>query len=429
MKTSLILLLLLFPCLSGCNTVDDPAELRAMIADENKGRIQVGVTFSFSSSGILFREGIEMAQDELNGAGGIKTGSRRHTLELFFKDDHRSINDGRRVAQEFAEGQIFPEQRDEHTAVLVEPDSVNIVAVIGNLSSFISIPVSTIYNYYGILMLSPGATSPKFTKQGYNLVFRSIVQDREIGKQMADFAKEQGCTKIMVASSRSSYGRGLANEFEKRAQVIGLEIVDRRSFESIGEKVNFRNELNLWKYREFDAVFLAGAHPEVTMLTKQMREVGLKQPVFGGDGLDVSKFLKLGGHDVIGAVAPSPFHYNLGLAEDGPEKTKKFVVSFKERYGKFPDTWAAQGYDAAMLLASAIVKAGSSNPKLIAQALRSMEWLGVTGLHKFDEKGDVDKPLIKKIARYDAESGQVKYEIFREGDRWLDSRKSLPAPE
>ena len=73
----------------------------------------------------------------------------------------------------------------------------------------------------------------------------------------------------MVASSRSSYGRGLANEFEKRAQLIGLEIVDRRSFESIGERVNFRNELNLWKYREFDAVFLAGAHPEVTILTKQ----------------------------------------------------------------------------------------------------------------------------------------------------------------
>ena len=422
MKTALIFLLLL---LAGCNTVDDPAELRSMIADKNTGNIQVGVTFSFSSSGILFREGIEMARDELNANGGIKTDTSKQPLELFFKDDHRSINDGRRVGQEFAEGQIFPQQRDENSEVLLDPEDVNIVAVIGNLSSFISIPVSTIYNYYGILMLSPGATSPKFTKQGYNLVFRSIVQDREIGKQMADFAKEQGCKKIMVASSRSSYGRGLANEFEKRAQIIGLEIVDRRSFESIGEKVNFRNELNLWKYREFDAVFLAGAHPEVTILTKQMREIGLEQPVFGGDGLDVSKFLKLGGQDVIGSVAPAPFHYKLGLAEDGPEKTKKFVADFKERYGKFPDSWAAQGYDATMLLAAAIEKAGSSNPKLIAQSLRSMEWLGVTGLHKFDKNGDVDKPLIKKIARYDPESKQVKYEIFREGDQWLGSRNSL----
>jgi len=422
MKTALIFLLLL---LAGCNTVDDPAELRAIIADKNTGNIQVGVTFSFSSSGILFREGIEMARDELNAEGGIRSGSSKQPLELFFKDDHRSINDGRRVAQEFAEGQIFPQQRGENAEVLLDPENVNIVAVIGNLSSFISIPVSTIYNYYGILMLSPGATSPKFTKQGYKLVFRSIVQDREIGKQMADFAKEQGCKKIMVASSRSSYGRGLANEFEKRAQLIGLEVVDRRSFESIGEKVNFRNELNLWKYRDFDAVFLAGAHPEVTILTKQMREIGLEQPVFGGDGLDVSKFLLLGGQDVIGSVAPAPFHYDLGLAEDGPEKTKKFVAAFKERYGKFPDTWAAQGYDATMLLVAAIEKAGSSNPKLIAQALRSMEWLGVTGLHKFDKNGDVDKPLIKKIARYDPVTKQVKYEIFREGDQWLGSRNSL----
>ena len=87
MKTAFIFLLLL---LAGCNTVDDPAELRAMIADENKGTIQVGVTFSFSSSGILFREGIEMAQDELNKDGGIKTGPSKRALELFFKDDRAS---------------------------------------------------------------------------------------------------------------------------------------------------------------------------------------------------------------------------------------------------------------------------------------------------------------------------------------------------
>lgn len=423
MKKALLVLLVL---LAGCNTIDDPAELRALRAVKNTGPIQVGVTFSFSSSGILFREGIEMARDELNAMGGITTGATRHKLELFFKDDHRSINDGRRVAQEFAEGQIFPDKEGD---TVPDPEDVNIIAVIGNLSSFISIPVSTIYNYYGILMLSPGATSPQFTQQGYNLVFRNIVQDREIGKQMADFALAQGCKRVMVASSRSSYGRGLGNEFEKQAQLIGLEVVDRRSFESTGEKVDFRNELNLWKYREFDAVFLAGAHPEVTIITKQMRSIGLEQPVFGGDGLDVSKFLIIGGTDVIGAVAPSPFHPDIGLAEDGPEKTRKFVLAFRERYGKLPDTWAAQGYDAVMVLAAAMEKSGSSNPRLIAQSLRSLEWLGVTGLHKFDENGDVEKPLIKKIARYDPESKEVKYEIFKEGDNWLDSRKTLPSVE
>lgn len=208
-----------------------------------------------------------------------------------------------------------------------------------------------------------------------------------------------------------------------------MEVVDRRSFEPIGERVNFRNELNLWKYREFDAVFLAGAHPEVTMIAKQMREVGLEQPVFGGDGLDVSNFLSMGGRDVIGSVAPAPFHYELGLADESPEKTKRFVTSFKERYGKFPDTWAAQGYDAVMLLVAAMEKAGSSNPRQIAKAMRSLEWTGITGPHKFDDNGDVDKPLIKKIARYDQESREVKYEIFKKDDRWLNSRTNLhPLP-
>ena len=132
---------------------------------------------------------------------------------------------------------------------------------------------------------------------------------------------------------------------------------------------------------------------------------------------------------MIGSVAPAPFHYALGLAEDGPEKTRQFVVSFRELYGKYPDTWAAQGYDAVMLLAAAMEKATSSNPQKIAQALRSMEWLGVTGLHKFDENGDVDKPLIKKIAVYDPVSSRVRYEIFKDGDSWLQSRNELPLPE
>ena len=83
------LILVLILMLAGCNAIDEPAKLRARKAEENKGNIQVGVTFSYSSSGILFREGIEMARDELNAAGGIRTGEVRRTLELFFKDDHR----------------------------------------------------------------------------------------------------------------------------------------------------------------------------------------------------------------------------------------------------------------------------------------------------------------------------------------------------
>ncbi len=426
MKFTLVFLFVLpFVLLTGCNTVEDPAVQRGLDADKSdrdNGDIHFGVTFSFSSSGILFRQGIEMAQDEVNKGGGIRLGDSNHQLVLFFKDDKRSINDGRRVALEFIEGRVTAEESGNNTSV---QDSVNIVAVIGNLSSFISIPVSTLYNYYGVLMLSPGATSPKFTAQGYNLVFRNIVQDREIGKQMADFAKKQGCLKVMVASSRSSYGRGLGNEFEKRAQRIDLEVVDRRSFEPIGEKMNFSKELDFWKHRDFDAVFLAGAHPEVTILVQQMRKAGLNQPVFGGDGIDVSRFCSIGGKDVVGSVAPAPFHYQLGLDPDGPEKTRTFVREFVKRYKMNPDTWAAQGYDAVKVLVAAMEEAGSSNPGKVAEVLHSFEWIGVTGKQTFDGNGDVDKELIKKIARFDTVSQEVRYEVFADNDSWLDSRKGI----
>ncbi len=424
--TLVLLFVLLSLHLTGCNSVEDPAIQRSITAeesDQNKGNINIGVTFSFSSSGILFRQGVEMARDDVNAGGGIKIGDSKHQLVLFFKDDKRSINDGRRVAQEFVEGRVTAEETGNSSTPVQEP--VNIVAVIGNLSSFIAIPVSTLYNYYGVLMLSPGATAPKFTDQGYNLVFRNIVQDREVGKQMADFARKQGCMKVMVASSRSAYGRGLGNEFEKRAQKIGLEVVDRRSFEPIGEKMNFSKELNFWKYRDFDAVFLAGAHPEVTVLVQQMRKAGLNQPVFGGDGLDVSKFCSLGGKDVVGSVAPAPFHFLLGLDKDGPEKTRKFVQDFAKRYKKFPDTWAAQGYDAVMVLVAAMEEAGSSNPGKMADVLHSLKWVGVTGKHLFNANGDVDKELIKKIARLNKISQDVRYEIFADNDSWIDSRKGI----
>ena len=211
-----IFLLLCFLLLStGCDSTDDPALQRSRWAAKNTGDIKIGLATSFAEASLL-EEGVEMAVAELNNRPGKLLG-RKVVLEI--KDDKGNLEEGQRIAQNFAD----------------DPD---IVAVIGHIYSSISIAVSTTYNYYGILMLSPASTATRFTQQSYELVFRNIVTDREIGRQLAEFVKQQIVAKkkkkmlltmkeedineeeisvsVMIFNARDDYGRGLANEFEKK---------------------------------------------------------------------------------------------------------------------------------------------------------------------------------------------------------------------
>lgn len=357
-----------------CDMLKDESKKRAYKAEEGDGDITIGAVAPWSSMEELLWNGIEFAVEEINRAGGVLN----RKIRIIKEDDEAAVTKGRIIAQNFAE-------------------NLDIVAVIGHFNSYVSIPVSSTYEFAKILMMSPASTSPKLTQQGFKYVFRNIPHDGEIAKQLADFAHKKNYKKIIIYYINTSYGLGLANSFEKRIEEItDMEIVYRISYDPEGRNEYFRTTIRNWKDIEFDAIFLAGEVPKAGEIIAQIRDLGIDAPIFGGDGLDSSELWKVGGEAVEGTIVTSFFNPN-----EPRKEVKQFNEKFRKKYGVMPDTWAVQGYDAVYLLANAMKKANSSVPEKMAEALRSTrKWQGVSGIYSFNKNGDVvGKPIIKKIVR------------------------------
>ena len=355
----------------GCGTLELTPETRAEFAAENEQELIIGVGWPLTGKNDLFKQGVEMGLAEINGQGGVLG----RKLVVDFKDDKGMITDGKLVAQGFAEN----------------PDCI---AVIGHYNSFISVPAAVIYEYYGLLMLSPGSTSPHLTSQGYERTFRMIPSDVQIGSQLAEFAKKQGYQRMVILYEKSAYGTGLANAFEFRAEDLEIFVPTRMSYDS--NLKDYRRILDEIKLIDFDAAFIAGYGADAGLIIKQLREMGIETPFMGGDGLDTSQLWEKDPEAVEGTTVLTVFH---------PDEPKALVQQFKQefsdKFGMVPDGWAAQGYDAIRLLADAIKRADSLNPSQIANTLRSTkDWQGVTGNHTFNDSGEVvEKRMVKQVVR------------------------------
>ncbi|MBC7250022.1 MAG: ABC transporter substrate-binding protein [Anaerolineae bacterium] len=363
---SLILLLA-----SACGSERTIAEERAYRAAHSQGDILIGV--AADPNGWMWK-GIQMAVEEINGAGGI-LGRQVQVVQAY---DESSATRAKLVAQQFASN----------------PD---IVAVIGHWGSDMAIAASATYEFAGLLMLCPAATSPKLTQQGFKLVFRISPSNEQVGPQLARFAASQGYKRMMIVSAKDAYGRGLGNVFEMQAGKVGITIVDRVSYAD-GE-TDLGQFLGHWNELDFDAIFVAGTIPEVAYLVQQARAMGITQPILGGEGLATDDLMKIAGEAAEGTLATTYFH-----PDDPRPEVQRFRASFEARYGVTPEVWAAQGYDAVYLLAYAMETAGSTVPTEVADALRRVRgWPGVTGPHSFQENGDVvDKPIVLITVRNDA---------------------------
>jgi len=329
----------------------------------------------------LYWEGMKMAMDEVNEAGGVLG----RTLVIRKEDDRESVNEGRRVAQRLA-------------------DDPNVFAVIGHLNSHVSIPASVIYEASGLLMLTPGSTSPELTRNGNRMVFRSINSDIDIAQQMVAFAGSRGYHRLVICYVRNAYGLGLANAFETYAQRRGLLIVDRQSYDPSMPRnsAEYQRIVDHWRDLEFDALFLAGMAPQAGYLVRQAREGGLDFPIMGGDALDTPELIQAAGAAADGMIVASVFH---------PDNPRPEVLLFNEKFesifGVTPDSWAARGYEAVRLLVEAMEAGGSVAPARVANHLRSShQGFSLSGPVQFSENGDViGRSVVKIIVR----DGQFNY--------------------
>ena len=366
---------LLWLC-AACGGDGSAADLRARNASSGAGDIVVAAPWPWEDRpGLLYEEGLRMAVEEVNRDGGIR--GREMTLEK--RDDGESVTRGRLVARELGS----------------DPD---VLAVIGHLQSYVTVPASVIYDMSGLVQIAPVATASSLTRRGSDGVFRLVFTDHELGATMAEYAARQGFRRVAIYYVRNRYGRALANAFEERALQLGVGIPARSSYDAevrFGE-LSLQPEVAKWRHLEPDALFLAAEVPEAGRLVRAFREAGVDLPVIGGDAMSSEGLIRLGGEATEGTVVGTIFH----PGRPDPE-VRRFVERFRERHGGPPDVSAALGYDAVRLLAHAMRRAPTADPEQVARALHGLEgWEGVTGRVAFDSAGNrVSTPVVLTVVR------------------------------
>ena len=323
--------------------------------------------------------GIKLAVDEINSSGGIL----KRKIKIIWKDDKGMAKDGKLAARNLC-------------------DNPDVVAVIGHVNSSVAIAVSILYNHYGILMLSPTATTSKLTtRQGYNLIFRNIASDKVFVKKLAKYIANTGFKKrafidnIVIYAEDDLYGSELAKEFENQTNMLRIKTVAKRIYGIGSNKSFFKKDLeHVSKLYTFDAIFIAGSGKHTTMIINEASKLGLNVQIFGGDAIRGRELISSAGQAADETIYCSTYNPN-----KKNKKNDKFKSDFKKRFGVSPGERAIQGYDAVYVLASAIKMAGSSAPTDIAKALHKIKYNGIAGNISFDKNGDLvgENIVLKKI--------------------------------
>ena len=309
--------------------------------------------------------GAKMAIEELNAAG-LTIGGAPVTFELLAEDDAADPKQGTAAATKLVDAKV--------------------AGVIGHLNSGTTIPASQIYNDAGIPQISPSATNPKYTRQGYAGVFRMVADDVHLGGTLGKYAVETLKAKnVAVIDDRTAYGQGVADEFEKGVVAAGGTVVGR---EFTNDKAtDFNAILTTLKAKKPDVVFFGGMDAVAGPMLKQMKQLGINAKFMGGDGICSSELPKLAGD----GMADDQVYCAEAGGVEGEQKAgmDKFRTDFKAKFGADVQVYAPYVYDAVKVMANAMVTAGSADPKVYLPALKATNYKGVTGNIEFDEKGDI----------------------------------------
>jgi len=310
--------------------------------------------------------GARLAIEELN-AKGLKIGGKAVKFELLAEDDAGDPKQGTTVAQKLVDQKVK--------------------GVVGHLNSGTSIPAAKIYSDAGVPQISPSATNPKFTRQGYKTTFRVVADDVHLGGTLGKYAVNSLKGKsIAVIDDRTAYGQGVADEFEKAVKAAKGNVVGREF--TTDKATDFMSILTTLKAKKPDIVFFGGMDAVAGPMLRQMKSLGINAKFMGGDGICSSELAKLAGD----AMADNQVYCAEAGGVEGKQKDgmDSFKAKFKTKFGADVQIYAPYVYDAVNVMVAAMVKADSSDPaKYLAVLAKTTNYQGVTGPISFDEKGDI----------------------------------------
>jgi branched-chain amino acid transport system substrate-binding protein len=331
--------------------------------------IPIGVYAALTGSEAAFGQatvqGVKLAAEEINNAGGVFG----RKIRLIIEDDTGRAEEAASVVTK-----------------LITRDGV--IGVIGENSSNQSLAAAPICQAAKVPMISPSSTNPNVTKKG-DYIFRVCFTDPYQDKALAIFVRNNlGVANVgILKDNKNDYSVGLAEFFSSAFTQLGGKIVAEQSYS--GGDTEFRPQLTAIKSAKPQVLFIPGFYTDVGQIAIQARDLGISIPMVGGDGWDSPTVIAIGGKAVDGCYFSD--HYFVGEPRPAVER---FVGEIRKRYGRNPDANAALGYDALRIFAAAIQRSGSLDRKAIRdQIATTRDYQGVSGVITMGPDRDPIKPV------------------------------------
>jgi branched-chain amino acid transport system substrate-binding protein len=348
---------------------------------DTTGDIPVGVYGALTGSEAAFGtstvNGVRIAADEINAAGGILG----RKIRLVVEDDQGRAEEAASVVTKLITGN-------------------DVMALIGENSSNQSLAAAPIAQSNGVPMISPSSTNPAVTEKG-EYIFRVCFTDPYQGKALASFVRNELKldTAAILIDKKNDYSVGLGGVFRKEFEAAGGKIVAEQSY--TGGDTEFRPQLTTIRAQSPQALFIPGFYTEVGQIAIQARDLGLNVPLVGGDGWDSPVVIQIGGKSIEGSYFSD--HYFVG---DSRPVVQTFVAEYKRRHGDNPPATAALGYDALKIFAESTRRAGKLDRKAIRdQIATTKDYQGVSGTITMG----ADRNPIKPVAMIKIENGQMNF--------------------
>lgn len=336
-------------------------------ASKGANTITIGGIFPLSGGvsvyGVECKNGIDLAIEEINAAGGVN-GKK---LVLISEDDEGN-----------------PEKSVSAYQKLTTQKKVKLI--IGSLTSGCTKAITKRAQAQKVVQIAPAATSPDITDAG-DFIFRTCFIDPFQGTVGGKFAaKDLGSKKAAILYDiGNDYSVGLTENFITAFKANGGQVVAKESY-STNDK-DFNAQITKIKSARPDVVYLPDYYGTVALIAKQLRAQGINVPIVGADGWD--GLTGNAGDEVLNG-----FYSNHYSSDSGLPIVKKFVNAFKKKYNKAPNSFAALGYDSVYLLKDAIIKAGKEDSVSVKNALASIKGNYVTGTLSFDAKHNPIKAAV-----------------------------------
>lgn len=324
-----------------------------------------------SAYGISIRKGLELALSQIN-AGKLLGGAK---IRLIFTDDKADKQEGISV----------------FTRLI---DDEKVCAIIGPTLSSTAFAADPIAQKAEVPVLATSNTATGITAMGTYIFRDSLLQSGVIpGTLAAVAAKFHPQKAAMLYEATNEYSKSEADVFKAALQKLSIQLVATESY-SKGDS-DFRTQLSKLNARRPDIFVVSSLVGEAIPVLQQAREIGITQPIVGGNGFNSPNVLKNAKAAAEGLIVGSAW-----FIDSSAPKSKAFVAAFRTAYNADPDQFAAQAYDGLFILATAIKNAGSADRAAIRDALAAIRGLeGALGTFSFDENRDPVHPSVTLMVK------------------------------